>query len=226
MRYRAGISARSASLLAALLRRPVRRQAHVPPHAQDAETGQSRRRDPAGPDGLERHHRHRAAPAGAAAAHAGFGRRFIEEGSRSALGRRISGAFRTSSPISPSPRRKTSARRPRTCSSAASARRISESGAEGGVAFYVDGVYLPRSLGLLMNLTDVDRIEVLRGPQGTLYGKDAIGGAINVISTMPGPDRERRRERHPRQLSAGANCARWSTSRCPTGCSCGWRSAW
>jgi len=67
-------------------------------------------------------------------------------------------------------------------------------GAEGGVAFYVDGVYLPRSLGLLMNITDIDRIEVLRGPQGTLYGKDSIGGAINVISTMPGPDRERRAE--------------------------------
>ena len=65
-------------------------------------------------------------------------------------------------------------------------------GAEGGVAFYVDGVYMPRSLGLLVNLTDVARIEVLRGPQGTLYGKDAIGGAINVISTLPGPDRERR----------------------------------
>ena len=63
-------------------------------------------------------------------------------------------------------------------------------GAEAGVAFYVDGVYFPRSLGLLMNLTDVARIEVLRGPQGTLYGKDAIGGAINVISTMPGPRRE------------------------------------
>ncbi len=65
-------------------------------------------------------------------------------------------------------------------------------GAEGGVAFYIDGVYLPRSLGLLMNLTDVDRIEVLRGPQGTLFGKDAIGGAINVISVLPAPARERR----------------------------------
>src|SRR4051812_16784247 len=64
-------------------------------------------------------------------------------------------------------------------------------GAEAGVAFYVDGVFFPRSLGLLMNLTDVARIEVLRGPQGTLYGKDAIGGAINVISKMPGPARER-----------------------------------
>jgi iron complex outermembrane recepter protein len=65
-------------------------------------------------------------------------------------------------------------------------------GAEGGVAFYVDGVYLPRSFGLLMNIVDVDRIEVLRGPQGTMYGKDAIGGAINVVSTMPRPTRERR----------------------------------
>ena len=65
-------------------------------------------------------------------------------------------------------------------------------GAEAGVAFYLDGVYLPRSLGLLMNLTDVARIEVLRGPQGTLYGKDAIGGAMNVISTMPGRGREGR----------------------------------
>ena len=64
-------------------------------------------------------------------------------------------------------------------------------GAEAGVAFYVDGVYFPRSLGLLMNLIDVERIEVLRGPQGTLYGKDAIGGAINVISTMPAPASER-----------------------------------
>ena len=63
-------------------------------------------------------------------------------------------------------------------------------GAEGGVAFYIDGVYFARSLGLVMNLTDVDRIEVLRGPQGTLYGKDAIGGAINVISIMPTPSRE------------------------------------
>jgi len=64
-------------------------------------------------------------------------------------------------------------------------------GAEAGVAFYVDGVYVARSLGMMMNLVDVDRIEVLRGPQGTLFGKDAIGGAINVISAAPQPRGER-----------------------------------
>ena len=64
-------------------------------------------------------------------------------------------------------------------------------GAEAGVGFYVDGVYFARSLGLLMNLVDVDRIEILRGPQGTLFGRNTIGGAINVISAAPQPRRER-----------------------------------
>jgi len=65
-------------------------------------------------------------------------------------------------------------------------------GAEGGVGVYVDGVYFARSLGLIANIVDVDRIEVLRGPQGTLFGKDTIGGAINIISIMPEADQERR----------------------------------
>jgi iron complex outermembrane receptor protein len=64
-------------------------------------------------------------------------------------------------------------------------------GAEAGVGFYVDGVYFARSLGMLMNLIDIERVEVLRGPQGTLFGKDTIGGAINVISTAPQPRAER-----------------------------------
>ena len=65
-------------------------------------------------------------------------------------------------------------------------------GAEPGVGFYVDGVYLARSLGTIMNVTDVARIEVLRGPQGTLFGKNTIGGAINIVSAMPQLENERR----------------------------------
>ncbi|ODU20345.1 MAG: TonB-dependent receptor [Sphingomonas sp. SCN 67-18] len=53
------------------------------------------------------------------------------------------------------------------------------------VGVYVDGVYLSRIQGALFSLADVERIEVLRGPQGTLYGKNTIGGAVNVVSRKP-----------------------------------------
>jgi iron complex outermembrane receptor protein len=64
--------------------------------------------------------------------------------------------------------------------------------AESGVGFYVDGVYFARSTGTLMNLIDIERVEVLRGPQGTLFGKNTIGGAINILSVRPTPEREQR----------------------------------
>jgi len=57
-----------------------------------------------------------------------------------------------------------------------------------GSGMYIDGHYVPYSRGGFMSTLDVDRIEVLRGPQGTLFGKNTTGGAINVISAKPGPE--------------------------------------
>lgn len=56
---------------------------------------------------------------------------------------------------------------------------------EQGVGMYVDGVYYSRMQGSMMRLFDVERIEVLRGPQGTLYGKNTIGGAVNIVTRDP-----------------------------------------
>jgi len=62
---------------------------------------------------------------------------------------------------------------------------VTVAGAENGNALYIDGVYQPTQSLLNSDLPDVDRIEVLKGPQGTLFGRNSIGGAIQVFTRAP-----------------------------------------
>ncbi len=56
------------------------------------------------------------------------------------------------------------------------------------VGIYVDGVFVAKNAGGLFDVAELERIEVLRGPQGTLYGKNTVGGAINLITRKPGEE--------------------------------------
>ena len=58
-------------------------------------------------------------------------------------------------------------------------------GSDPGVATYVDGFYTSETTALDSSPILIDRIEVLRGPQGTLYGRNSIGGAVNIVSQRP-----------------------------------------
>ena len=56
---------------------------------------------------------------------------------------------------------------------------------EGSVSVYLDGVYMARSQGLALELSELERIEVLRGPQGALFGRNSIGGAVSLVTKKP-----------------------------------------
>jgi iron complex outermembrane receptor protein len=59
---------------------------------------------------------------------------------------------------------------------------------DGTVGVYIDGVTIGRASGLATDIADLERVEVLRGPQGTLYGRNTTGGAINFITRKPGEE--------------------------------------
>ncbi|WP_449472625.1 TonB-dependent receptor [Sphingobium chungangianum] len=68
--------------------------------------------------------------------------------------------------------------------------RSPNAGAEGAVGQYVDEVYQPRFSNQLTALLDLERVEVLKGPQGTLFGRNTVAGAINYVTKKPGNDTE------------------------------------
>lgn len=70
----------------------------------------------------------------------------------------------------------------------------SNAGGDSSVAQFIDGVYISRGGGSNFDLFDIERIEVLRGPQGTLFGKNTVGGLIHVITSKPSEERRARAE--------------------------------
>ncbi len=67
---------------------------------------------------------------------------------------------------------------------------VAQIGFDVGLGVYVDGVYMGKSMSSNIDLADIERVEVLKGPQGTLFGKNTIAGAINIISKKPENDFE------------------------------------
>jgi iron complex outermembrane receptor protein len=90
---------------------------------------------------------------------------------------------------------------------------------ESPVAVFTDGSYVPYLSAVGLNLFDLDRVEVLRGPQGTLFGRNATGGVVQVISAKPtesftgyGEPKARSAARSARVGSAGCRCCTTRTT--------------
>ncbi len=64
----------------------------------------------------------------------------------------------------------------------------SNAGGDASVVTFVDGVYIGRGGGANLDLLDLERVEVLRGPQGTLFGKNVVGGLVNLVTRKPSED--------------------------------------
>src|SRR4029079_17258705 len=62
---------------------------------------------------------------------------------------------------------------------------LTNDGIEPGVGMYIDGVYYARPASATTDFLDVDRVEVLRGPQGTLFGKNTTAGTVNITTARP-----------------------------------------
>ena len=86
-------------------------------------------------------------------------------------------------------------------------------GGDPSVAMFVDGIWSGRTGGVMTSMYDIERAEVVKGPQGTLFGRNSIAGAVSVITNKPEQRLRRERGTDARRLRPRRGATRWSTSR-------------
>ena len=83
---------------------------------------------------------------------------------------------------------------------------------------FLDGVYIGRGGGANLDLLDLERVEVLRGPQGTLFGKNVVGGLVNLVTRRPSQENFADRRDHVRQLQPDGDPRPFQPARCRIRC--------